>query len=127
MESGSRSDADWDPTFWANLQISPICWATHRSGFRFGAETQENQARRSDPLRLSRWTGLCLFLEDGRVEIDNNVVEGRIRPLALTRKNTLFAGSDGGAEHWAAQSNRAHVLPAQGFPPGGHPLRQARP
>src|SRR6202790_3168005 len=50
---------------------------------------------------LSRWTGLCLFLEDGRVEIDNNAVERAIRPLALNRKNALFAGSDGGAEHWA--------------------------
>jgi transposase len=50
---------------------------------------------------LSRWTGLCLFLDDGRIEIDNNVVERAIRPLALTRKNALFAGSDGGAEHWA--------------------------
>jgi transposase len=50
---------------------------------------------------LSRWAGLCLFLEDGRVEIDNNVVERAIRPLALNRKNALFAGSDGGAEHWA--------------------------
>jgi transposase len=50
---------------------------------------------------LSRWTGLSLFLEDGRVEIDSNVVERAIRPLALNRKNALFAGSDGGAEHWA--------------------------
>lgn len=45
---------------------------------------------------LSRWAGLCLFLEDGRVEIDNNAVE-----RAIHRKNALFAGSDGGAEHWA--------------------------
>ena len=50
---------------------------------------------------LSRWQGLTLFLDDGRVEIDNNTVERSIRPLALTRKNALFAGSDGGAEHWA--------------------------
>ena len=50
---------------------------------------------------LWRWAGLCLFLEDGRIEIDNNVVERSIRPLALTRKNALFAGSDGGAGHWA--------------------------
>lgn len=49
---------------------------------------------------LSRWLGLCLFLDDGRIEIDNNVVERTIRPLALTRKNALFAGSDAGAEHW---------------------------
>src|SRR3954465_9962045 len=50
---------------------------------------------------LWRWAGLRLFLEDGRIEIDNNVVERSIRPLALTRKNALFAGSDGGAGHWA--------------------------
>ena len=50
---------------------------------------------------LSRWTGLCRFLADGRVEIDSNVVERSMRPLALTRKNSLFAGSDGGAAHWA--------------------------
>lgn len=50
---------------------------------------------------LSRWAGLCLFLDDGRIEIDNNAVERAIRPIALTRKNALFAGSDGGAEHWA--------------------------
>ena len=49
---------------------------------------------------LARWQGLCLLLDDGHVEIDNNVVERTIRPLALTRKNALFAGSDGGAEHW---------------------------
>ncbi|MFG1240734.1 transposase, partial [Xanthobacter autotrophicus DSM 597] len=50
---------------------------------------------------LSRWQGLTLFLDDGRVELDNNIVERSIRPLALTRKNALFAGSDGGAKHWA--------------------------
>ena len=45
--------------------------------------------------------GLSLFLDDGRIEIDSNVVERSIRPLALNRKNALFAGSDRGAEHWA--------------------------
>jgi transposase len=50
---------------------------------------------------LTRWEGLCRFIADGRVEIDSNVVERAIRPLALNRKNALFAGSDGGGEHWA--------------------------
>lgn len=50
---------------------------------------------------LWRWKGLTLFVDDGRIEIDNNVVERSIRPIALNRKNALFAGSDGGAEHWA--------------------------
>ena len=50
---------------------------------------------------LSRWAGLCRFVDDGRIDIDSNVVERAIRPIALNRKNALFAGSDGGAEHWA--------------------------
>ena len=36
---------------------------------------------------LARWSGLCLILEDGRIEIDSNVVERSIRPLTLNRKN----------------------------------------
>lgn len=47
------------------------------------------------------WDGLCLFLADGRIEIDNNAVERTIRPIALNRKNALFAGHDAGAENWA--------------------------
>jgi transposase len=50
---------------------------------------------------LSRWHGLTRFLDDGRIDIDSNVVERSIRPIALNRKNALFAGSDGGGEHWA--------------------------
>ena len=38
---------------------------------------------------------------DGRIELDNNPVERAIRPVALGRKNHLFAGSDGGADRWA--------------------------
>ena len=48
-----------------------------------------------------RWPALCRFLDDGRIELDNNSVERAIRPIALGRKNHLFAGSDGGADRWA--------------------------
>ncbi|MDF2434597.1 MAG: transposase [Mucilaginibacter sp.] len=66
-------------------------------------ETISRKTKLAEAIRyaLSRWPGLTLFLDDGRVEIDNNTVERAIRPLALTRKNALFAGSDGGADHWA--------------------------
>ena len=47
------------------------------------------------------WDGLCLFLDDGRIELDNNTVERTIRPIALNRKNALFAGHDAGAQNWA--------------------------
>jgi transposase len=38
---------------------------------------------------LSRWPALCHFLDDGRIELDNNSVERAIRPVALGRKNHL--------------------------------------
>ena len=42
---------------------------------------------------LKRWAALTRYLEDGCVPIDNNHIEQQIRPLALGRKNWLFAGS----------------------------------
>jgi len=50
---------------------------------------------------LTRWDGLSRFLDDGRVDLDSNAVERSIRPLALNRKNALFAGSDEGGDNWA--------------------------
>ena len=44
----------------------------------------------------NHWEGLQTFLTDGRVEIDSNRVENRIRPIAFNRKNALFAGHDEG-------------------------------
>lgn len=66
---------------------------------------------------LSRWDGLSRFLDDGRVEIDNNVVERSIRPIALNRKNALFAGSDGGAEHWAVIASLVESAKLNGVDP----------
>jgi transposase len=50
---------------------------------------------------LNHWDGLTRFLDDGRVELDTNIVERGIRPIVLNRKNALFAGHDVGAENWA--------------------------
>jgi transposase len=50
---------------------------------------------------LNHWHGLIRFLDDGRIELDTNIVERSMRPHALTRKNALFAGHDDGAESWA--------------------------
>ena len=47
---------------------------------------------------LRHWNKLTHYLKDGRLEIDNNKVENLIRPLALGRKNWLFAGSPAGAK-----------------------------
>jgi transposase len=50
---------------------------------------------------LSRWDGLTRFIDDGRIDLDSNAVERSIRPIALNRKNALFAGSDEGGDNWA--------------------------
>lgn len=50
---------------------------------------------------LSRKAEFRRFLEDGRVDLDNNSVERAIRPQTITRKNSLFAGSEAGGQTWA--------------------------
>jgi hypothetical protein len=47
------------------------------------------------------WRGLTLFLEDGRIEVDNNMIERQMRPIGIGRRNSLFAGNEGGAHTWA--------------------------
>ena len=47
---------------------------------------------------LKRWDKLTYYTTDGRVHIDNNVLENRFRPVALGRKNWLFAGNHESAE-----------------------------
>ena len=63
--------------------------------------TQKGKLAEAIRYALSRWEGLNRVLDDGRVELDSNTVERAIRPIALNRKNALFAGSDGGGQHWA--------------------------
>lgn len=50
---------------------------------------------------LRRWDKLCLYTTDGKLEIDNNLIENAIRPVALGRKNYLFAGSHDSAQRAA--------------------------
>ncbi|KCZ60307.1 transposase domain-containing protein, partial [Hyphomonas chukchiensis] len=57
------------------------------------------------------------FLDDGRIELDTNPVERAIRPVALGRKNHLFAGSDGGAERWAILCSLIETAKLNGVEP----------
>src|SRR5215218_2015165 len=66
---------------------------------------------------LRHWRGLALFLEDGRLELDTNTIERAIRPIALGRKNSLFAGSDGGARHWAIVASLVATAKLNGVEP----------
>jgi transposase len=47
---------------------------------------------------LVRWPALTRFVDDGRIEVDNNAAERAIRALVLGRRNYLFAGSDAGGD-----------------------------
>ena len=58
-----------------------------------------------------------VFLDDGRVELDTNSIERAIRPIALGRKNALFAGSDGGAHHWAVVASLVATAKLNGVEP----------
>lgn len=51
---------------------------------------------------LTRWAALIRYAGDGCLEMTNNAAERAIRPLALGRKNWLFAGSDAGGQRAAA-------------------------
>jgi transposase len=66
---------------------------------------------------LLRWEALGRFLDDGRIELDNNPVERAIRPVALGRKNHLFAGSDGGGERWAVTASLIETAKLNGIEP----------
>ncbi len=66
---------------------------------------------------IRHWPGLVVFLDDGCVEMDTNVVERAIRPNTLTRKNALFAGSDDGAKHWALAMTLIQTAKLNGVDP----------
>src|SRR5829696_1175583 len=66
-------------------------WLTAQLGRVSGRSTLAEAIRYA----LRHWQGLVLFLDDGRLELDTNIIERAIRPIALGRKNSLFAGSDG--------------------------------
>jgi transposase len=79
--------------------------------------SQKSQLAEAIRYALSRWAGLTRFVDNGRIEIDSNVVERSIRPIALNRKNALFAGSDGGGEHWAIIASLIETCKLNGVDP----------
>ena len=76
-----------DLRFWLDAQLGRISQGSAlATAIRYG---------------LRHWDGLCRFLDDGALELDTNSVEREIRPICVTRKAALFAGSEGGGESWA--------------------------
>ncbi|MCL4252088.1 MAG: IS66 family transposase [Anaerolineae bacterium] len=88
---------------WAEAQLTRIPGKSDLAGaFRYG---------------LSRWSSFCLFLEDGRVAIDNNAAERALRPVGVGRRNWLFAGADTGAETLARAMTIIETAKMNGLDP----------
>jgi len=66
---------------------------------------------------LVRWDALVRYVDDGTIEIDNNPIEREIRPIALGRKNYLFAGSDAGGERAAMMYSLINTAKLNGVEP----------
>nr|WP_096362273.1 IS66 family transposase [Sphingobium cloacae]BAI43695.1 IS66 family transposase [Sphingomonas sp. NP5] len=73
---------------------------------RFSAKSKMGEAI---AYGLNHQAGLTRFLEDGRLELDTNIVERAIKPQALTRRNALFCATHEGAAHWAVLASLLHT------------------
>jgi hypothetical protein len=69
---------------------------------------------------LGRWVALTRYVDDGRLEIDNNAAERALRAVALGRKNYLFAGSDAGGERAAAIYSLVGTAALNGLDPAAY-------
>jgi transposase len=92
---------------------------SHRvfGGVQLSLISQKTKLAEAIRYALTRWEGLTRFIDDGRIEIDSNTVERLIKPIALNRKNALFAGSDGGGEHWAIVASLVETSKLSGIDP----------
>ena len=102
IESGIRGEPAEERQRVRHEQSRPLvvamhAWLTEQLSRIPGASTLAKAIRYA----LNHWSGLVLFLEDGRLELDTNTVERAIRPVTIVRKNALFAGNDNGGRHWA--------------------------
>lgn len=84
------------------------------NGKRFNTKSPTNTAL---AYTLERWENLKVYLQDGKLEIDNNLVENSIRPVALGKKNFLFAGSHEAAQNIAMMYSFAGTCRMQGKDP----------
>src|SRR6202521_4454118 len=95
------------------LVVALRAWIEHQLGRVSGKSLIADAIRYA----LHHWDGLTRFLDDGRIELDTNIVERGIRPIVLNRKNALFAGHDEGAENWACIASLIETCKLNGADP----------
>ncbi len=88
-------------------------WAEDQLGRIFG----KGDLAKAFRYALKRWPSFTLFLDDGRVAIDNNVAERAIKPVVIGRKNWMFAGRDSGGETLAAAMTIIETAKMNGLNP----------
>ncbi len=66
---------------------------------------------------LGRWLASTRFPDDGRIDLDTDPVKHSIRPVALGRKNALFAGSEEGVRRWAIVGSLVETAKLNGIEP----------
>ena len=97
--------------------------APHVEAFKRFLDKQISRVSAKSPIAtainygLNHWQGLIRFLDDGRIDLDSNIVERSMRPQALTRKNALFAGCDDGADSWAMLASLIETCKLSGIEP----------
>lgn len=118
IEADLRGQAAADRRAGRQARTRPLLEAME-PWLRAALQTISQKSKLAEAIRyaLARWEGLTRFIEDGTIEIDSNTVERSIRPITLTRKNALFAGSDGGGEHWAVVASLIETCKLNGINP----------
>jgi len=97
-----------------------LCQTTTGGFLKLEQKTAPNSGiRKAIDYALKRWSALLAYLEDGRVPVDNNLTENRIRPVAVGRKNWLFAGSLRVGKRMADILSLLETAKSNGLEPGG--------
>ena len=82
--------------------------------------SRHNDVAKAMNYMLKRWDAFTRFLDDGRIEIDNNAAERALRGVALGRGNYLFMGSDAGGQRAAAIYSLVETAKLKGLDPEGY-------
>jgi transposase len=83
----------------------------------YGVVSKKSELGKAIAYSLNRWQALISYVQDGRIEMDNNIIEREIRPIALGKKNWLFAGSDQGGHRAAAMYTILNTAKLNGINP----------
>jgi transposase len=100
------------------IQATPLLQQLHDWMMRTLTQvSRKTEIAQAIAYSLNRWAALTRYTTDGILEIDNNAAERSIRPIAVGRKNYLFAGSDEGGKRAAAMYSLMGTAKMHGIDP----------